>query len=125
MLRAFSDRRYDYYELTQPLGLKKSGCGIKNYILPKGSIFVHDKNDDKLGSIVDGCLKLCRTPDGNCYGCICGGIMVLHSLFKDTDLFQLVQSSEEVSKMEKLKNLIADLENQLRSAREQLEKLRS
>ncbi len=51
--------------------------------------------------------------------------MVLHSLFKDTDLFQLVQSSEEVSKMEKLKKLIADLENQLRSAREQLEKLRS
>lgn len=27
MLRAFSDRRYDYYELTQPLGLKNLDVG--------------------------------------------------------------------------------------------------
>lgn len=97
MIRAFSDNRYDYYELTQSLGY-----GNKDYILPKGSIFIHDKNDSKLGSIAEGCLKLCWTPDGNCYGSICGGAMMFHSAFINTDLFRLIQSSKENDKIEKL-----------------------
>ncbi len=123
MLRAFSDKKYDYYELTQSLGL--NNYGIKNYILPKGSIFVHDRNDNRLGSIGNGCLKLCWTPDGSCYGDLCGGSMMFHALFKNTDLFKLIQHSEEISEVQKLENLITDLESQLKSAKGQLEKLRS
>lgn len=123
MLRAFSDKRYNYYELTQSLGFNNSGYGIKEHILPKGSIFVHDKDDNRLGSIGDGCLKLCWTPDGNCYGGLCGGAMMFHSAFKNTDLFILVQSSEDINKIKKLENLISDLENQLEIAKKQLKEI--
>ena len=52
---------------------------------------VHDKEDSINGSIGDGCLKLCWTPDGNTYGWIAGGAMCFHAAFKRTDLFELVQ----------------------------------
>lgn len=125
MLRAFSDNRYDYYELTQSLGFNDSGYGIKDYILPKGSIFVHDKNNSKLGSVSEGCLKICWTPDGDCYGGICGGAMMFHSVFINTDLFRIVQSSKDNDKIEKLVTLINDLENQLENAKRQLKELRT
>lgn len=115
-MRAFSNMKYDYYELTIPLGRSNYGG---QYILPKGSIFVHDKDDDKLGSTAQGCLKLCWTPDGNCYGTICGDTVIFHASFKDSDLFRLVQSEKEM----RLKNLIIDLENQLENAKKQLEEL--
>jgi len=56
-IRAFSDEKYDYYELMQDLG----------GIVPKGAIFVHDTDDTENGSIAEGCLKLCWTPNGNVY----------------------------------------------------------
>lgn len=115
-MRAFSNGKYDYYELMKPLGLSK--CGDE-YILPKGAIFVHDKDDDKLGSAAQGCLKLCWKPDGNCYGTICGETVIFHASFKDSDLFRKVQSEKEM----KIKNLILDLENQLVNAQKQLEEL--
>lgn len=124
MLRAFSDKRYDYYRLTKSLGFNNSGYGLKQYALPEGAIFVHDKNDRVKGSIAEGCLKLCWTPDGNTYGWIAGGGMCFHALFRNTDLFELVQSSQDIEKAEKLENLINDLENQLQSAKEQLKELR-
>ena len=115
-MRAFSDIKYDYYELTKPLGLSKYH---DQYILPKGSIFVHDKDDDKLGSVAQGCLKLCWTPEGNCYGTICGDTVIFHASFKDSDLFRLVKSEKEM----RLKSLIINLEEQLEDAKKQLQEL--
>lgn len=117
-MRAFSDEKYDYYELMKPLGLDRNSG---KYILPKGSIFVYDKDDNKLGSIAEGCLKLCWTPDGNCYGTICGETVIFHASFKDSDMFSLVQSEREI----RLKNLIIELENQLENAKEQLKELKT
>lgn len=124
MLRAFSDKRYDYYKLTKSLGFNNSGYGLKQYVLPEGAIFVHDKEDSVKGSIGDGCLKLCWTPDGNTYGWIAGGAMCFHASFKKTDLFELVQKAEDVEKIEKLENFIDDLEKKLKDVREQLKELR-
>lgn len=122
MLRAFSDKRYDYYELTTPLGYCENGSK-KDYLIPDGAIFVHDRDDSIKGTIGDGCLKLCWTPDGNTYGWICGGGMAFHPSFKNSDLFKLVQPAEnKITK--KLVNLINDLENQLEKAKEQLEQLK-
>lgn len=87
-IRAFSDPRFDYYELQVDLA----------NIVPKGAIFVHDTEDRENGSIADGCLKLCWTPDGNCYyserlagSGLCGGTVVFHSSFKDTTMFERVR----------------------------------
>lgn len=78
-IRAFSDSRYDYYRLTKPFGM-----------LPAGTIFVHDPDDNMYGSLARGCLKNCWTPDGNCYGSLCGGTVFLHYDFVDTDWFEKV-----------------------------------
>lgn len=121
-VRAFSDKKYDYYKLTKSLGFNDSGYGIEQYILPKGAIFYHDKDDSVRGSIAEGCLKNCWTPDGNCYGCIGGDSMSFHASFRKTDLFELVQRADD-SKIDKLKNLIKDLEEKLQKAKEQLEEL--
>lgn len=110
-MRAFADKKYDYYELTQSLGFDG-----RDYMLPDGSIFYHDKDDDVKGSIGDGCLKLCWTPDGNCYGRIAGDCMAFHASFKDTDLFKLVQRKEDgidVIAKECLKETIKNLESAL------------
>ena len=87
-IRAFSDISYDYYRLTQDLG-----TGLK-----KGAIFVHDPKDDVYGSIAEGCLKLCWTPDGGCYSgesnCgLCGGSVIFHYSFTRSNLFEKVQPS--------------------------------
>ena len=81
-IRAFSDERYDYYELMQDLG----------GIVPKGAIFIHDTDDTENGSITEGCLKLCWTPDGNVYldrtNGICGGTVIFHAQFTKSDMFR-------------------------------------
>lgn len=79
-MKAFEDARYDYYILTQSLG---------GGVLPAGAIFYHDKFDNVRGSIAQGCLKLCWTPEGHCYGGLCGDTVVFHTNFIHTDLFQL------------------------------------
>ena len=76
--RAFNDPQYDYYVLKKPFGP-----------LPKGAVFYHDLDDHIYGSIAQGCLKLCWTPDGDTYGGICGGTVILHCNFaKDKELFK-------------------------------------
>lgn len=119
-IRAFSDMSYDYYELTKSIGLDNRN---NEYLLPAGSIFYHDKNDSVRGSIGAGCLKLCWTPDGNCYGWICGGSMAFHASFKDTDLFRLVQPEKYIDKVNELKNAISVLESQLEELRKQVNEL--
>lgn len=119
-VRAFQDDRYDYYELTQSLGLH----GKKNeYILPAGSIFYHDKEDFVHGSIGDGCLKLCWTPDGNCYGWICGDCMTFHAQFKYTDLFRLIRHEPHDRNVKQLQDTVKELEEKLESAKKQLKEL--
>lgn len=86
-MRAFEDNRYDYYELTQPLGFSHN-----NYLIPDGAIFVHDTDDFERGSISEGCLKLCWTPDGNCYGSLCSDTVIFHAAFRHTDLFKKVDT---------------------------------
>ena len=77
-IRAFSDPQYDYYKLTKDFGL-----------LEKGTIFYHDNNDEEYGCS-SGCLKNCWTPDGNTFGELTAGTVILHSRFKDTDMFKKV-----------------------------------
>lgn len=110
-MRALKDKRFDYYELTQPLGFNG-----KNYLVPDGAIFVHDYTDKVRGSIAEGCLKLCWTPDGNCYGCLCADTVVFHAGFRDTDLFKKV----DINRINKLEELINKLEKQLSEAKDEL-----
>lgn len=89
-IRAFSDQRYDYYRLVKPLG----------NVLPAGTVFVHDKGDHVYGSLANGCLKLCWTPDGNCYRTavntgLCANTVILHARFADSDLFELAQKADD------------------------------
>lgn len=116
-MRAFQSNRYDYYELTQPLGFYRG-----DYLLPDGAIFVHDKDDSVRGSIAQGCLKLCYTPDGNGYGVfgLCGDTVVFHAEFRNTDLFRKVESN----KIDKLEALINDLEKQLSEAKDELKQIK-
>lgn len=79
-IRAFTNDEYDYYRLTQDFGLLK-----------RGTIFYHDPYDNVYGSIAKGCLKNCWTPDGNCYGELAGGTVILHYDFVNTDLFKAVE----------------------------------
>ena len=87
-IRAFSDPNYDYYRLTKDFGLLKAG-----------TIFFHDPDDDVYGSIAEGCLKNCYTPDGDCFegnGCsLCGGSVILHYRFIKTDWFEKIVVTEE------------------------------
>ena len=78
-VRAFESDKYNYYKLTKDLAFLKAGA-----------IFYYDPDDYTRGSISDGCLKLCWTPDGNCYSGIAGGTVVFHTAFIDTDLFEKV-----------------------------------
>lgn len=81
-IRAFSDPDYDYYRLKKPFGM-----------LPAGTIFVHDPDDHMYGSPARGCLKNCWTPDGDCYGGLCGGTVFLHYDFVHTDWFEKAECS--------------------------------
>ena len=78
-VRAFSNPCYDYYRLTKDLGFMKAG-----------EIFFHDPDDNIYGSVAKGCLKNCWTPDGNCHD-ICGGTVIFHYNFVDSDLFEKVE----------------------------------
>ena len=114
-MRAFKDKKFDYYELTQPLGFTG-----KDYLIPDGAIFVHDTTDKVRGSLADGCLKLCWTPDGNCYGRLCADTIVFHAYFKDTDLFKKV----DTDKIDRLEDVINNLEKQLSEAKNELKKIK-
>ena len=78
-IRAFEDPKYDYYRLTRDLGFLKAG-----------TVFYHDTDDSVGGSPANGCLKLCWTAAGDAPGGICGGTVIFHTRFMDTDLFQKV-----------------------------------
>jgi hypothetical protein len=91
--------------------LKKEMCG-----LPKGTIFVHDTEDEIRGSIAKGCLKLAWADRGQCQSGYCGGTFVLHaSVRKNKEWFELYVPPFEGMKrklidilestLEKIKNL--------------------
>lgn len=89
-IRAFSNPTYNYYRLTKDFGLLKAG-----------TIFFHDPDDNVYGSIAQGCLKNCWTPDGNCDNGLCGGTVILHYRFVDTEWFEKVERTP-VTVMESL-----------------------
>lgn len=78
-IRAFSKPEYDYYRLTKDFGLLKAG-----------TIFYHDPDDTIYGSVAKGCLKNCWTADGDIYGSICGGTVILHYEYVNTDWFEKI-----------------------------------
>jgi len=78
-MRAFQ-KGYDYYRL------KKDCLGLKH-----GAIFYHDKEDHKLGSHAEGCLKLAWDVDGNCNFGACGDAYILHaSARKDEEYLEKI-----------------------------------
>lgn len=79
-IRAFEDDNYDYYQLNWDFGCLKAGA-----------IFYHDPDDRVYGSIAKGCLKLCWTPDGDCYSGLCGGTVILHYEFAETSWFTKIR----------------------------------
>lgn len=123
-VKAFSDPKYDYYALTRNLGWQpeEHGCAA-GYRLPKGMIFYHDKGDEVRGSRADGCLKNCWTPQGDCYGGLCGDTIVFHAALIGTDLLELVQKAKVDEQADKLKQLIDDLERELHNAKVKLKKI--
>lgn len=84
-VRAFENPCYDYYMLTKDVGFMKAG-----------TVFFHDPDDNIYGSIAEGCLKNCWTPDGNCANDICGGTVIFHYKFANSDLFQKVERTPSV-----------------------------
>lgn len=109
-IRAFSNPKYDYYELMVDL----------EGLVPKGAIFVHDTDDSVRGSIADGCLILCWTPEGSCYrGSRCslaGGSVVFHAAFRNTSMFRIANYKDEkklseiYAAIDSAKKQISDLE---------------
>lgn len=77
--RAFSDCNVDYYRLNYDLEHVK-----------RGSIFYHDKKDSIRGSLMEGCLKLSWTPDGNVYGGLCADTVIFHATFIKSGMFTRV-----------------------------------
>jgi|SRR5690625_715472 len=72
--------------------------------LPKGTIFVHDKEDNIVGSIAAGCLKL-AWDNGNCQEkAPCGGTYILHASAKDNPNW----FKKEVSIKEEMKRKIIE-----------------
>lgn len=71
-VRAFQGN-YEFYILQQDLP-----C------VDAGAVFYWDKDDTVYGSIAEGCLKLCWTPEGSCYGNnkvigLCGNAIIFHA----------------------------------------------
>ena len=116
--KPLGDTNYEYYRLTKNLGYNNSGYSTKNYVLPQGSVFVHDVDDRINGSLAKGCLTLCWAEDGNCQGWICGECLHLHACFRNTDLFEKIDSKEA-----KIREVISKLELQLSEAKKELEKI--
>lgn len=119
-IRAFSNNKYDYYELTKAIGCRYRGTKT---ILPAGSVFVHDIDDHEQGSIAEGCLKLCWKPDGNCYGMLCANTVVLHAAFKDSDMFRIVQRGQN-SKALELEEKLDSFEDRLIKLKDEMIKLK-
>lgn len=97
-IRAFSDPKYDYYELTKDFGILKAG-----------TIFYHDPEDTVYGSIAEGCLKNCWTPSGGIFRGlfghdIVGGSVILHFAFAKTSWFRKLKPKD------RLKNTVRKLE---------------
>lgn len=117
-MRAFKDKRYDYYELTRPLGGDERG----DYILPAGAIFYHDQFDDFRGSVGNGCLKLCWTSEGDCYGLV-GDTVIFHTSFIGTDLFRLVYKGTgfDMKKINKLESELRETEKTLLEIEEEID----
>lgn len=62
----------------------------------KGTIFYYDKDDKRLGSIGNGCLKMAWTEDGNCQNMLCGDTIVFHAnAIKDTKWFEKISEGYE------------------------------
>ena len=83
--KAFSDAKYKYYELQYDIPCVHAGA-----------IFYWDKKDYLHGSVGEGCLKLCWTPEGNCYGnthgSVCAGTIIFHaSARKDNSWFKRIK----------------------------------
>lgn len=78
-IRAFSDPGFNYYRLTKDFGCLKAGA-----------VFFHDPDDSIYGSPAHGCLKLCWTPNGDCYDKLCGGTIALHANFIESNWFEKV-----------------------------------
>lgn len=120
-IRAYSNPKYNYYELTESIGCKY--LGKQEILLPAGAIFVHDTDDREQGSIAEGCLKLCWTPDGNTYGSLCANTVVLHAAFKDTAMFRLTKISKRnklLDKIEYLKSKITELTDEIKKVENEL-----
>ena len=123
-VRAFSDPKYDYYAVTKNLAWEPSTHGnIAHYLLPKGAVFYHDKEDKVRGSEANGCLKNCWTPEGGCYGYLAADTIVFHADFIHTDMFELVKKAKVDEQADKLKQLIDDLERELHNAKVELKKI--
>ena len=114
-MRAFSDKRYDYYELTCDMGWNEKR---EEFLLPAGTIFVHDTDDHVNGSIAQGCLKNCWIPTGNTYGKLSGGTVILHAYFKNTTMFRLIQEKETDEKQ--ILNEITEIEQKLEKLRKMI-----
>lgn len=114
-IKAFSNPGYDYYELQQDL------AGL----VPAGAIFVHDTDDHENGSAANGCLKLCWTPEGSCYmgakGSLCGGTIIFHAAFKDTELFKRVSFGKQEVRC--ILDLVASLESGLDMIKKKIKSL--
>lgn len=119
-IRAYSNPKYNYYELTKPIGCKY--FNRQEILLPAGAIFVHDTDDHEQGSIAEGCLKLCWNPDGNTYGSLCANTVVLHAAFKDTDMFRLTKVSRK-SNCNKLLDKIKYLKSKITELTDEIEKV--
>jgi hypothetical protein len=98
---------YDFYELLQDIPS-----------IDVGAIFYWDKNDTVYGSVAEGCLKLCWTPNGNCYkgegNCgLCGDTIIFHASARtNIKWFKLIQESIKIK--ENIPEMtIGDIENEL------------
>ena len=102
--RAFSNPTHTYYKTTQDIGF-----------LPAGTIFVHDEEDTVYGSMMQGCIKLCWSPSGDCVGIsnhkICGGAVIFHySFIEKGGLFEEVKPAQ--TEIEIMKDKIDRLEQE-------------
>ena len=83
--------------------------------LNKGAIFYWDKDDKIYGSIGEGCLKLCWTPDGDCYNSLCGDTIIFHASVRNYDKwFKLIQTEYIETKEEIVEMTLEEAEKELK-----------
>lgn len=110
MLRAFSNKLYDYYELTENFKIDPDTT------IPKGSIFVHDKKYQSIDIPTKGVLRLCWTPEGESYCNIGGGRLNLPICFIDKPIFKLVQKASTQVDINLIENKITEIESLMHRA---------